>query len=91
MININPEELYQKMQQSTDAIVINEDEMTAREYLDKYFNTNMFSIKKYLRLANEEKIQRRKNRQYVKIYRTPFVVLVILKIVFAVLKGLCAP
>lgn len=63
MIKINPEELYQKMQQSTDAIVINEDEMTAREYLDKYFNTNMFSIKKYLRLANEEKIQRRKNRQ----------------------------
>ena len=61
---MNPEELCKKIQQQlTDTIVINEDEMTAREYLDKYFNTRMFSIKKYLRLANEEKIQRRKNRQ----------------------------
>lgn len=60
---MNPEELYKKMQQPTVKTQINEDEMTAREYLDKYFNTKMFSIKKYLRLANEEKIQRRKNRQ----------------------------
>ena len=63
MIKTNPEELYKKMQQPTVKTQINEDEMTAREYLDKYFNTKMFSIKKYLRLANEEKIQRRKNRQ----------------------------
>ena len=60
---MNPEELYKKMQQPTVKTQINEDEMTAREYLDKYFNTKMFSIKKYLKLANEEKIQRRKNRQ----------------------------
>lgn len=60
---MNPEELYKKMQQPIVKTQINEDEMTAREYLDKYFNTKMFSIKKYLRLANEEKIQRRKNRQ----------------------------
>ena len=60
---MNPEELYKKMQQPTVKTQINEDEMTAREYLDKYFNTKMFSIKKYLRLANEEKIQRRKNRK----------------------------
>ncbi len=60
---MNPEELYKKMQHPTVKTQINEDEMTAREYLDKYFNTKMFSIKKYLRLANEEKIQRRKNRQ----------------------------
>lgn len=60
---MNPEELYKKMQQPTVKTQINEDEMTAREYLDKYFNTKMFSIKKYLRLANEEKIQRCKNRQ----------------------------
>lgn len=60
---MNPEELYKKMQQPTVKTQINEDEMTAREYLDKYFNTRMFSIKKYLRLANEEKIQRRKNRK----------------------------
>ena len=60
---MNPEELCKKMQQPTVITQITEDEMSAREYLDKYFNTKMFSIKKYLRLANEEKIQRRKNRQ----------------------------
>ena len=60
---MNPEELCKKMQQPTVITQITEDEMSAREYLDKYFNTKMFSIKKYLRLANEEKIQRRKSRQ----------------------------
>lgn len=40
-----------------------EREMSSNEYLDKYFNTKQFSVRKFLRLAEEERRQRNANRR----------------------------
>ncbi len=40
-----------------------EHEMTSDEYLDKYFGTKQFSVKKYLRLADEERRQRNESKR----------------------------
>lgn len=40
-----------------------EREMTSDEYLDKYFGTKQFSVKKYLRLAEEERRQRNESKR----------------------------
>lgn len=40
-----------------------EREMTSDEYLDKYFGTKQFSVKKYLRLAEEERRQRKESKR----------------------------
>ena len=38
-------------------------QMTSDEYLDKYFGTKQFSVKKYLRLAEEERRQRKESKR----------------------------
>ena len=40
-----------------------EREMTSDEYLDKYFGTKYFSNRKFLRLVQEERIQRNKSKR----------------------------
>ena len=40
-----------------------EHEMTSHEYLDKYFGTKQFSVKKYLRLAEDERRQRNESKR----------------------------
>ena len=40
-----------------------EREMTSDEYLDKYFNTKQFSVRKFLRLAEEERRQRKESKR----------------------------
>lgn len=61
---MNPEDLCKKMQ---DAKKSDSDEyyeeMSSHEYLDKYFNTKQFSVRKFLRLAEEERRQRNENKR----------------------------
>ncbi|MBQ8502825.1 MAG: hypothetical protein IJ491_00935 [Clostridia bacterium] len=40
-----------------------EREMSSDEYLDKFFNTKQFSVRKYLNLVKEERRQRNANRR----------------------------
>ena len=40
-----------------------EREMTSHEYLDKYFGTKYYSNRKFLRLVQEERRQRNKNKR----------------------------
>ena len=62
---MNPEDLCRKMQEDNKPANegFYEEEMSSHEYLDKYFGTKQFSVKKYLRLAEEERRQRNKNQR----------------------------
>ena len=61
---MNPEDLCKKMQEEktadSDAYY---EEMSSHEYLDKYFGTKYYSNRKFLRLVQEERRQRNKNKR----------------------------
>ena len=63
---MHPEELCRMIQCNEDndtEDTVYEREMTSDEYLDKYFNTKQFSVRKFLRLAEEERRQRNKSKR----------------------------
>lgn len=63
---MHPEELCRMIQCNEDNVSDEteyEREMSSNEYLDKYFNTKQFSVRKFLRLAEEERRQRNANRR----------------------------
>ena len=63
---MHPEELCRMIQCNEDNATedtVHEREMTSDEYLDKYFGTKQFSVKKYLRLAEEERRQRKESKR----------------------------
>ena len=62
---MNPEDLCKKMQENKKPVneVFYEEEMSSYEYLDMYFGTKYFSNRKFLRLVQEERIQRNKNKR----------------------------
>lgn len=63
---MHPEELCRMIQCNEDNIsdeMEYEREMSSNEYLDKYFNTKQFSVRKFLRLAEEERRQRNKSKR----------------------------
>ena len=63
---MHPEELCRIIQtnenNATEDIQY-EREMTSHEYIDMYFGTKQFSVKKYLRLAEEERRQRKESKR----------------------------
>lgn len=63
---MHPEELCRIIQcnenNDTDEMEY-EREMSSHEYLDMYFSTKYFSNRKFLRLVQEERIQRNKNKR----------------------------
>lgn len=66
---MHPEELCRMIQCNEDNATedtVYEREMTSDEYLDKYFGTKQFSVKKYLRLAEEE--ERRQRNESKRLY-----------------------
>lgn len=63
---MHPEELCRMIQCNEDNAteeIQYEREMTSHEYLDMYFGTKYFSNRKFLRLVQEERIQRNKNKR----------------------------
>lgn len=63
---MHPEELCRMIQCNEDNAkedTVYEREMTSDEYLDKYFNTKQFSVRKFLRLAEEERRQRKESKR----------------------------
>ena len=59
---MNAEDLYEKMQEEKKADSDEYyEEMSSQEYLDKYFCTPYFSLKKYFRICDEEKRKFRRN------------------------------
>ena len=63
---MHPEELCRMIQCNEDNAtedIVYEREMTSDEYLDKYFNTKQFSVRKFLRLAEEERRQRKESKR----------------------------
>lgn len=63
---MHPEELCRMIQCNEDNAteeIQYEREMTSHEYLDKYFGTKYFSNRKFLRLVQEERRQRNKNKR----------------------------
>ena len=63
---MHPEELcriIQTNENNTYEETVYEREMTSHEYLDMYFGTKYFSNRKFLRLVQEERRQRNKNRR----------------------------
>ena len=63
---MHPEELCRMIQCNEDNVsdeMEYEREMSSDEYLDKYFGTKQFSVKKYLRLAEEERRQRKESKR----------------------------
>ena len=60
---MNAEELCKKMQEEKKADNENcyEEEMSSQEYLDKYFGTPYFSVRKFFRLCDEERRKFRRN------------------------------
>ena len=60
---MNAEELCKKMQKEKNADSDEcYEEMSSQEYLDEYFGTPYFSLKKYFRICDEER--RKFNRYY---------------------------
>ena len=63
---MHPEELCRIIQtnenNATEDIQY-EREMTSHEYIDRYFGTKYFSNRKFLRLVQEERRQRNKNKR----------------------------
>ena len=62
---MNPEDLCKKMQEDKKPADegFYEEEMSSHEYLDMYFGTKYFSNRKFLRLVQEERRQRNKNKR----------------------------
>lgn len=63
---MHPEELCMMIKCNEDNAteeIQYESEMTSHEYLDKYFGTKQFSVKKYLRLAEDERRQRNESKR----------------------------
>ena len=60
---MNAEELCKKVQDTkkADGDEYYEEEMSSQEYLDEYFCTPYFSLKKYFRICDEEKRKFRRN------------------------------
>ena len=60
---MNAEELCKKIQEEKKADGENyyEEEMSSQEYLNKYFNTPYFSVRKFFRLCDAEKRKFRRN------------------------------
>ena len=59
---MNAEELCKKVQDTKKADGDEYyEEMSSQEYLDKYFCTPYFSLKKYFRICDEEKRKFRRN------------------------------
>ena len=59
---MNAEELCKKVQDTKKADSDEYyEEMSSQEYLDKYFCTPYFSLKKYFRICDEEKRKFRRN------------------------------
>ena len=56
---MNPEDLCKQIKEQTPTT---DDELTSHEYLQKYNGTKQFSVRKFLRLAEEERRQRKKRR-----------------------------
>lgn len=64
---MHPEELCRMIQCNEDNATedtVYEREMTSDEYLDKYFNTKQFSVRKFLRLAEERRQRKESKRLY---------------------------
>ena len=63
---MHPEELCRMIKCNEDnnaGEIEYEREMSSHEYLDKYFGTKQFSVKKYLRLAEDERRQRNESKR----------------------------
>lgn len=63
---MHPEELcriIQTNENNNSEGTESEHEMTSHEYLDMYFGTKYFSNRKFLRLVQEERRQRNKNKR----------------------------
>lgn len=63
---MHPEELCRMIQSNEDNATedaVYEREMTSDEYLDKYFGTKYFSNRKFLRLVQEERRQRKESKR----------------------------
>ena len=63
---MHPEELcriIQANENNTYEETEYEREITSHEYLDMYFDTKQFSIKKYLNLVKEERRQRNESKR----------------------------
>ena len=63
---MHPEEFCRMIQGNEDNAkedTVYKREMTSDEYLHKYFGTKQFSVKKYLRLAEEERRQRKESKR----------------------------
>ncbi len=63
---MHPEELCRMIQCNEDNAteeIQYEREMSSHEYLDMYFGTKQFSVKKYLRLAEDERRQRNESKR----------------------------
>ena len=63
---MHPEELcriIQANENNDNEETEHEHEMTSHEYLDMYFGTKYFSNRKFLRLVQEERRQRNKNKR----------------------------
>ena len=60
---MNAEELCKKVQDTkkADSDEYYEEEMSSQEYLNKYFNTPYFSVRKFFRLCDAEKRKFRRN------------------------------
>ena len=63
---MHPEELCRMIQCNEDNATedtVYEREMTSHEYLDMYFGTKYFSNRKFLRLVQEERRQRKESKR----------------------------
>lgn len=63
---MHPEELCRMIKCNEDnnaGEIEYEREMTSHEYIDMYFGTKYFSNRKFLRLVQEERRQRNKNKR----------------------------
>ena len=63
---MHPEELcriIQTNENNTHEETVYEREMTSHEYLDIYFDTKQFSVRKYLNLVKEERRQRNESKR----------------------------
>ena len=60
---MNAEDLCKKVQDTkkADSNEYYEEEMSSQEYLDKYFGTPYFSVRKFFRLCDAEKRKFRRN------------------------------
>lgn len=57
---MNPEDLCKQIKEQTQKT---DDKLTSHEYLQKYNGTKQFSVRKFLRLAEEERRQRNESKR----------------------------